>query len=312
MSPSAARTNPLSAPPEPSSPARPLAGRVALVAGATRGAGRGIAVELGVSGATVYVSGRSTRARRSDMDRPETIEDTAELVTAAGGTGLAVGCDHSDPAQVAALIEQVRHDQGRLDVLVNDVWGGDPLTEWGTPFWQLDLSQVRALWDRAVLTHLITSQHAVPLMLERRAGLVVEITDRVGVHYRGNLAYDLVKTAVNRLALAQAEELRAHGITCLALTPGTLRSEAMLDGFGVTEANWRDAGARDPHFLASETPRYIGRAVAALAADTGVSSKTGQVLTSWDLGEEYDLHDVDGSRPHWGRHFADNVLQTSS
>ncbi len=309
MSTPAARIDPSPVLSGPSSPDQPLAGRVALVAGATRGAGRGIAVELGAAGATVYASGRSTRSRRSDMDRPETIEDTAELVTAAGGTGMAVACDHSDPAQVAALIEQMRHAHGRLDVLVNDVWGGDPLTQWGIPFWQLDLTQVRRLWDRAVLTHLITSQQAVPLMLERHCGLIVEVTDGDGAHYRSNLSYDLAKTAVNRLALAQAEELRPHGITCLAVTPGFLRSEAMLDGFGVTEDNWRDAGAHDPNFLASETPRYVGRAVAALAADPAVPSKAGQVLTSWDLAEEYDLHDVDGSRPHWGQHFATNILQ---
>lgn len=312
MSTPAARTDPSPVPSGPSSPDQPLAGQVALVAGATRGAGRGIAVELGAAGATVYASGRSTRARRSDLDRPETIEDTAELVTAAGGTGIAVACDHSDPAQVTDLLEQIRHDHGRLDVLVNDIWGGDPLTQWGTPFWQLDLTGVRALWDRAVLTHLITSQQAVPLMLERRSGLVVEVTDGDGAQYRGNLSYDLVKTAVNRLALAQAEELRLHGITCLAVTPGFLRSEAMLDGFGVTEDNWRDAGAQDPHFLASETPRYVGRAVAALAADPAVPSKAGHVLATWNLAEEYDLHDIDGSRPHWGRYFTTNILRTSS
>lgn len=286
----------------------PLTGRTALVAGATRGAGRAIAIELGAAGATVYVTGRSTRAARSDMDRAETIEDTADLVTEAGGTGIAVRCDHSQPGQVDALIARVRAEQGRLDVLVNDVWGGDPLTEWDTPFWRLDLDKVQALWGRAVMTHLITSQAAVPLMLERGSGLIVEVTDGDGADYRGNLAYDLVKTAVNRLALAQAEELRPHGITALAVTPGFLRSEAMLDGFGVTEDNWRDAGARDPHFLASESPRYVGRAVAAMAADPAVHTKTGRVLTSWDLAEEYDFDDVDGSRPHWGRHMAAQAL----
>ena len=286
----------------------PLTGRIALVAGATRGAGRGIAVELGAAGATVYVTGRTTRRHRSDMDRPETIEETAELVTKAGGTGTAIPCDHTEPAQVAAVIDRVRADHGRLDLLVNDVWGGDPLSEWGTPFWRLDLGKIRTLWERAVLTHLITSQHAVPLMLDHPGGLIVEVTDGDGVHYRGNLAYDLVKTAVNRLALAQAEELRSHGITALAVTPGFLRSEAMLDGFNVTEANWRDAGKRDPHFLASETPHYIGRVIAALAADPDVHSRTGTVLTSWDLAEEYDIDDIDGRRPHWGRHFATNIL----
>jgi NAD(P)-dependent dehydrogenase (short-subunit alcohol dehydrogenase family) len=290
----------------------PLSGRVALVAGGTRGAGRGIAVELGAAGATVYVTGRSTRAARSDMDRPETIEDTAELVTDAGGTGIAIRCDHTSPSEVAAVIERVRSEHGRLDVLVNDVWGGDPLTEWDTPFWQLDLAKVRALWERAVMTHLVTSQHAVPLMLVRGAGLVVEVTDGDGAHYRGSLGYDLIKTTVNRLALAQAEELRPHGITALAVTPGFLRSEAMLDGFGVTEATWRDAAEQDPNFIASETPRYVGRAVAALAADPHVAAKAGQVLTSWDLAEEYDLHDVDGSKPHWGRHFAEHVQPSAA
>jgi NAD(P)-dependent dehydrogenase (short-subunit alcohol dehydrogenase family) len=281
-----------------------LVGRVALVAGATRGAGRGIAVELGAAGATVYVTGRSTRASRSDMDRAEVIEETAELVTAAGGRGVAVRCDHSVPGQVAALIGQIRSDRGRLDVLVNDVWGGDPLTEWGVPFWQLDLDRVQRLWDRAVLTHLLTSQLAVPVLIEQGRGLVVEITDGDGGQYRGNLAYDLVKTAVNRLAFAQAEELRPHGVTAVAVSPGFLRSEAMLDHFGVTEDTWRDAAAQDPHFLASETPRYVGRAVAALAADPDVASRTGQVLATWDLAEEYGLVDVDGSQPHWGRHIA--------
>lgn len=288
----------------------PLTGCIALVAGATRGAGRGIAVELGAAGATVYVTGRTTRAHRSDMDRPETIEETAELVTEAGGTGTAIPCDHTEPNQVAAVIDRLRTDHGRLDLLVNDVWGGDPLSEWGTPFWQLDLGKLRTLWERAVLTHLITSQHAVPLMLEHPGGLIVEVTDGDGVHYRGNLAYDLIKTAVNRLALAQAEELRPHSITALAVTPGFLRSEAMLDGFNVTEANWRDAGKRDPHFLASETPHYIGRVIAALAADPDIHSKTGTVLTSWDLAEEYDIDDIDGRRPHWGSHFATNILKS--
>jgi NAD(P)-dependent dehydrogenase (short-subunit alcohol dehydrogenase family) len=244
------------------------------------------------------------------MDRPETIEDTAELAAAAGGTGVAVRCDHSDPEQVAALLHRVRGEQGRLDILVNDIWGGDPLTEWDTPFWQLDLTKVRAMWERAVLTHLITSQHALPLMLERPGGLVVEVTDGDGSRYRGNLAYDLVKTAVNRLAFAQAEELRPQGLTALAVTPGFLRSEAMLDGFGVTETTWSDAVEQDPHFAASETPRYVGRAVAALAADPHVHRRSGQVLTSWDLAEEYDLHDIDGSRPHWGRHFTHHNLGT--
>lgn len=285
----------------------PLTGQIALVAGATQGAGRGTAVELGAAGATVYLTGRSTRTHRSDMNRAETIEGTAQLVTRAGGTGVAIRCDHTDFAQVAGVVDRIRTDAGRLDVLVNDVWGGDPLTEWDTPFWRLDLVKIQALWQRAVMTHLITSQAAVPLMLEQHRGLIVEITDGDGAHCRGSLGYDLVKTAVNRLALAQAEELRPHGLTALAVTPGFLRSETMLDGFGVTEGSWRDAVQSDPHFAASETPRYVGRAVAALAADPDVAGKTGRVLTSWDLAEEYGLRDVDGTQPHWGRHFAEHV-----
>src|SRR5262249_45171853 len=214
-----------------------------------------------------------------------------------------VPCDHTRPDQVAALVDQIRAAYGRLDLLINDVWGGDPLSEWGTPFWQLDLGKIRTLWERAVLTHLITSQHAVPLMLQHPGGLIVEVTDGDGTRYRGNLAYDLVKTAVNRLALAQAEELREHHITALAVTPGFLRSEAMLDGFGVTEANWRDAGKKDPNFLASETPFFVGRAVAALAADPDVLAKSGGVYSSWGLAREYGFTDVDGARPDLGQHF---------
>jgi NAD(P)-dependent dehydrogenase (short-subunit alcohol dehydrogenase family) len=282
----------------------PLTGRVAVVAGGTRGAGRGIAIELGAAGATVYVTGRSTRQARSPLDRPETIEETAELVTAAGGSGIGLRVDHSRPEDVAALADRVRRDHGRLDVLVNDVWGGDPLTEWDTPFWRLDLAKVEQLWQQAVVTHLLTSRHLVPLMLPRHRGLVVEITDGTGKDYRGSLGYDLVKTAVNRLAFAMAEELRPHGITALAVTPGFLRSEAMLDVFGVTEATWRDGVRRDPHFAASETPHFVGRAVAALAADPDVAARAGLVHTSWDLAEDYGLTDVDGRRPHWGRHIA--------
>nr|WP_232344918.1 SDR family oxidoreductase [Actinoplanes awajinensis] len=283
---------------------KPLAGTVTLVAGATRGAGRGIATELGAAGAIVYVTGRSTRAIRSDMDRPETIEDTAEQVTAAGGQGIPVPCDHSDPAQVAALITRITGAHDRLDLLVNDIWGGDPLSEWGTPFWQLDLTKFQTMWQRAVLTHLITSQHVAPVMIAQKRGLIIEVTDGLGHDYRGNLAYDLTKTTVNRLALGQAEELRPHGITALAVTPGFLRSEAMLELFGVTEDNWRDGAEKDPHFIASETPHFVGRVIAALAADPEVHTRTGQVLSSWDLAEEYRIDDVDGRRPHWGRYFA--------
>ncbi len=283
---------------------RPLAGRVAVVAGGTRGAGRGIAVELGAAGATVVVTGRSTRSVRSDLDRPETIEETADLVTAAGGRGIPLRVDHENEGQVAALAGRVADEFGAPDVLVNDIWGRDPLTQWDTPFWELDLSAVDRMWRQAVCTHLVTSRHLVPLMVRRRRGLVVEVTDGTGETYRGSLGYDLVKTAVNRLAFATAAELRPHGVTALAVTPGFLRSEAVLEVFGVGEATWRDGIARDPHFAASETPHFVGRAVAALAADPLVAARSGQVLTSWDLAEEYGFTDVDGRRPHWGRHIA--------
>jgi NAD(P)-dependent dehydrogenase (short-subunit alcohol dehydrogenase family) len=287
-----------------------LQGHVAVVAGATRGAGRAIAVELGAGGATVYATGRSTRAKRSDMDRPETIEETAELVAEAGGTGIAVAVDHTDAAQVAALFDRVGHEQqGRLDVLVNDVWGGDPLTEWGVPFWELDPVRFAKLFERAVLTHVITARYGVPLLVARGRGLVVEITDGERPDYRDNLGYDLVKSSVNRLAFGMAAELRPRGVAAVAVTPGFLRSEAMLDHFGVTADTWRDAGAQDEHFLASETPRFVGRAVASLAGDLPTAmERAGQVLTSWDMAEQYGFDDVDGTRPNWGRHFAENVL----
>jgi len=285
----------------------PLAGRVALVAGGTRGAGRGIAVELGAAGATVYVTGRTTREARSPMNRPETIEETAELVTAAGGQGIPVRVDHADPAQVATLVARIEAEQGGLDVLVNDVWGGDPLTRWGVPFWEQPLDDGLALLRQAVETHIVTSHHALPLMVRRGSGLVVEVTDGVGDDFRGTLFYDLAKASVIRLAKAQAAELAPHGVTAVALTPGFLRSEAMLDHFGVTAETWRDAVTKDRHFAASETPRYIGRAVAALAADPDVARWSGKGLSTWQLAAEYGFDDVDGTRPDWGAHYEQHV-----
>ncbi|MFF1924676.1 SDR family oxidoreductase [Streptomyces sp. NPDC058221] len=288
---------------------QPLAGKVALVAGGTRGGGRGIAVALGAAGATVYVTGRSSRAGRSDLERPETIEETAELIAAAGGTGIAVRADHSDPEDVRALVDRIAAEQrGRLDILVNSVWGGDPLTDWEHPLWEQDLDTGLRLLRRAVETHVITSRFALPLMVARKSGLVVEVTDGNTARYRGSFFYDLAKSAVIRLAVAQAAELKQHGVAAVAVTPGFLRSEAMLEGFGVTEANWRDGAARDPHFAHSETPTYLGRAVAALAADRSIMARTGRALATWGLYEEYGFTDADGTQPDWSAHWT-NALE---
>ncbi|HZD97895.1 MAG TPA: SDR family oxidoreductase, partial [Micromonosporaceae bacterium] len=294
---------------------RALTGQVALVAGGTRGAGRGISVALGAAGARVYVTGRSTRAARSEMDRPETIEETAQLVTAAGGEGIAVRCDHTDPVQVAAVVERIRtEDDGRLDVLVNDVWGGDHLTQW-VPMWEHDLASGLRLLHTAVDSHVVTSHAALPLMIARKRGLVVEVTDgdetsvaQMPDGYRGSFFYDLAKHSVIRLARRQAAELRQHHVAAVALTPGFLRSEAMLDGFGVTEDTWRDGIAKDEHFAFSETPTFIGRAVVALATDPDIMARTGQSLATWTLAREYGFVDADGTRPDWGAHFAADVL----
>jgi NAD(P)-dependent dehydrogenase (short-subunit alcohol dehydrogenase family) len=284
---------------------KPLSDQVAVVAGGTRGAGRGIAVELGAAGATVVVTGRSTRAAPTSTERPETIEETAELVDEAGGVGVARRTDHLDRGQVSELARYLTEEHGgRLDILVNDIWGGDNLTSWGKPFWRSDLADGLRMQELAVVTHLITSHALVPLMVKRRSGLVVEVTDGDTLDYRGNLYYDLAKTSVMRLAYGQAKELEHHGVTALAVTPGFMRSEAVLAHFKVTEQNWQDGVATDPNFAVSETPRFVGRAVAALAADPDVGRRAGRTLASWDLAEEYGFDDVDGRRPHWGRHFA--------
>jgi NAD(P)-dependent dehydrogenase (short-subunit alcohol dehydrogenase family) len=278
-----------------------LQGRVALVAGATRGAGRGIAIEVADAGAVTYVTGRSTKASPSPMNRPETIEETAEMISARGGQAIAVRVDHCVAEEVAALIARIDAEQGgRLDILVNDVWGGDPLTQWGRPFWEHDLDAGLKMQRLAVHSHLITSWYAAPLMTRRKKGLVVEVTDGITARYRDSLFYDLAKASVIRLALAQAEDLRPFGIAAVALSPGFLRSEAMLDHFGVTESTWHDAIARDPNFAVSETPFYIGRAVAALAADPNIMARSGRALATWNLAREYGFLDVDGTQPDWG------------
>ncbi|MBV1852986.1 SDR family oxidoreductase [Catellatospora tritici] len=286
-----------------------LHGKVALVAGATRGAGRAIAVELGRLGATVYATGRTTRAQRSEMNRPETIEDTAELVRAAGGTGIAAQVDHLDPAQVAALVARIDAEQGRLDVLVNDIWGGDHMTEWGKPLWEQPLDGGLRQLRLGLETHIVTSHAALPLLIRRPGGLVVEVTDGTDAYnakYRGSFFYDLTKVSVSRIAKAQAEELRPHGAAAVVVTPGFLRSEAMLDHFGVTEDNWRDGIAQAAHFVLSETPHFLGRGVAALAADADAARFSGQSLSATDLAREYGLTDLDGSVPDIWRYFADH------
>jgi NAD(P)-dependent dehydrogenase (short-subunit alcohol dehydrogenase family) len=268
-----------------------------------------MAVELGAAGATVYVTGRSTRTRRSEYDRPETIEDTADLVTEAGGQGIAVPTDHLDPARVRALVDRIAEEQGRLDVLVNDIWGGEKLFEWDATLWEHDLDNGLRLLRLAVETHAITSHHALPLMLRRPGGLVVEVTDGTADYnastYRVNFFYDLAKSSVLRMAFALGHELGPRGATAVALTPGWLRSEMMLDVYGVREDNWRDALERVPHFAISETPRYVGRAVAALAADPDVARWNGRSLSSGGLAREYGFTDLDGSRPDAWRYLVE-------
>ncbi len=278
-----------------------LEGKVALVAGATRGAGRGIATELGAAGATVYVTGRTTREKQSEYARPETIEETAELVSAAGGKGIAIQVDHLVADEVRTLVGRIRAEQGRLDVLVNDIWGGEKLFEWNKPVWEHDLQNGLRMLRLGIDTHLITAHHALPLLIEQPGGLLVEVTDGTAEynadHYRLSPFYDLAKVAVNRMAWAHAKDLAPHGATSVSLTPGWLRSEMMLEAFGVSEGNWRDATVRIPHFIISETPRFVGRAVAALAADPDRLRWNGQSLSSGGLAQVYGFTDLDGSRP---------------
>jgi NAD(P)-dependent dehydrogenase (short-subunit alcohol dehydrogenase family) len=280
---------------------RPLEGKVALVAGATRAAGRGIAIELGAAGATVYCTGRTTRSQPSELNRPETIEETADLVRQAGGEGIAVQVDHLDPVQVQALVARIARERARLDILVNDVWGADYLIEWNVPVWKYSLEGGLRMLRLAVDTHIITSHFALPLMIEHPGGLVVEMTDGTAEYnatsYRVSLFYDLAKTSVIRMAWAQAQELRPHGCSAVALTPGWLRSEQMLDNYGVSEANWRDAIAKQPHFAIAESPRYVGRAVSHLAADPERARWSGQSLSSGQLAKVYGFTDLDGSQP---------------
>lgn len=281
-----------------------LTGRIALVAGATRGAGRGIATALGERGATVWCTGRSSRAGRSPLDRAETIEETADLVTAAGGVGIPARVDHADPAQVEALAARIRAEHGGLDLVVDDIWGGESLIEFGTPPWEIDLAKVRAMLDGALWTHFVTVRHLSALLLGRERPLWVEVTDGDAFGYRGVFAYDLVKMSIIRMAFNLGQELAPRGATAIAVTPGFLRSEQMLEAFGVTEANWRDAVTKVPDFVESETPLFVGRCVAALATEPDIARRNGRVYASWDLAREHDIVDADGRRPHWAEHFA--------
>jgi NAD(P)-dependent dehydrogenase (short-subunit alcohol dehydrogenase family) len=287
--------------PEKGATGKPLRGRVALVAGATRGAGRGIACMLGEAGATVYCTGRSVRGSPATPGRPETIEETAERVDSLGGRGVAVRVDHRREDEVRELIARVGSEQGRLDVLINNLFGA-PVDEW-RPFWKLTVSKGLGMLENALHSHIITCRHAVALMLRRKRGLIVETTDGHLPGYRPPLLFDLANFSKYRLAYAMAVELRKHGIAALALTPGYMRTEAILDHWGVTEENWREGAKRDPHFIASESPSYVGRAVAALAADPKVLAKTGRVFTSAGLAKEYGFTDLDGRQPDTYRYF---------
>ncbi|MGV2098387.1 SDR family oxidoreductase [Rhizobium sp. 21-4511-3d] len=290
-----------------------LRGKVALVAGGTRGAGRGIAIELGAAGATVYVTGRSTRGQRSEYNRPETIEETAELVEAAGGRAIALRVDHLVPQEVEALVARIRGEEGRLDILVNDIWGGEHLTEWEKPVWEHSLENGLKMLRLAIDTHFITARYALPLLIERPGGLLVEMTDGTAdynaTHYRLNPYYDLVKTGVTRMAWAHGKDLEKHGCTAVSMTPGWMRSEMMLEIYGVAEETWRESTIAPAHFVISETPRFVGRAVAALAGDAQMGRFNGQSLSSGGLAKVYGFDDVDGSRPDCWR-YMDEVVET--
>jgi NAD(P)-dependent dehydrogenase (short-subunit alcohol dehydrogenase family) len=289
-----------------------LRGRTAVVAGATRGAGRGIAAAMGEAGATVICTGRTTRSARSEYNRVETIEETADIVTSLGGTGVAVAVDHLDAGQVEELAARIRRDYGHIDILVNDIWGGELLkggpTEWNKPLWDLDLDKGFRILRLAIDTHIITSRHLLPLLIDKPGGLLVEVTDGTtdynASHYRISVFYDLAKVAVNRLAFSQGHELEPHAATAVAVTPGWLRSEIMLEHFGVSEANWRDAlrptspePSAPPDFALSESPRYVGRAIVALAADLDKARWNQKSVSSGQLAREYGFTDVDGSKP---------------
>jgi NAD(P)-dependent dehydrogenase (short-subunit alcohol dehydrogenase family) len=280
---------------------KPLTGQVAVVAGATRGAGRGIARALGEAGAIVYCTGRSVKGNPSPYKRPETIDETAEMITAAGGTAIAVRVDHTVESEVEALFARVDREHGRIDIVVNSVAGEDPLAGAFGWFWDADLTNTTRALENSLVSHIITAKHAAKFMMRAHRGFIVEVTEGDSLGAGGNPVKQVVKLALKGNALAMATELHPHGVAVVSITPGFLRSESMLDGFGVTEKNWRDGGKKDKNFLTSESPLYIGRAVAALAADPKLMKRTGQLFSSWELAREYKFTDVDGTRPDWGR-----------
>jgi NAD(P)-dependent dehydrogenase (short-subunit alcohol dehydrogenase family) len=279
---------------------RPLHGTVAVVAGATRGAGRGIARALGEAGATVYCTGRTVRGKPSPYGRPETIDQTAEMIADAGGTAVAVRVDHTVEGDVEALFRRVDNEHGRIDVLVNSIAGEDPLMAQWCSFWKTNLDNAEAALRQSLLSHIISAKHAAPYMIKRHRGLIVEVTENDILSAGGNPVTQTVKLALKALALNMAAELRPHGVAAVAVTPGFLRSETMLERFGVTEDNWRAGGKKDRNFLESESPLFVGRAVAALAGDPAILDRSGQLFSSWELGREYGFTDADGRRPDWG------------
>ena len=288
-----------------SSPRKPLTGRVALVAGATRGAGRGIARALAEAGATVYCTGRSVTGKPSPYGRPETIDETAAMIKAAGGTAIALRVDHTIEKDVKALFRRILRAHKRVDVVVDSVAGEDPLMKNYGFLWQADLTTADSIFRQALTSRIITAKHAALAMMPARRGLIVEVTENDMIGGGGNPMSQAVKMAQKVLPLLWAAELAPHGITVMAVTPGFLRSESMLQHLGVTEDNWRDAGKKDPNFLESESPLFVGRAVAALAADPKVRDRTGMLCSSWELGRDYGFSDYDGRRPDWGRHKID-------
>jgi NAD(P)-dependent dehydrogenase (short-subunit alcohol dehydrogenase family) len=287
------------------SPQKPLTGRVALVAGATRGAGRGLARALAEAGATVYCTGRSVTGKPSPYGRPETINETAALIKASGGRAIAVRVDHTSEREVAALFRRILRTHRRLDVVVDSVAGEDPLLKQYGFLWQADLRNADAMFRQGLTSRIITAKHAASAMMPAKRGLIVEVTENDIIGGGANPIAHAVKIAQKLLPLAWAAELAGHGITVLAITPGFLRSETMLQHFAVTEDNWREAGKKDPNFLVSESPLFVGRAIAALAADPKVRRRTGSLLSSWQLAREYGFTDYDGRRPDWGRHKID-------